>query len=328
MANKQGNNKGNLLNGTDRADIITGYLGNDLIKAKGGDDTVYGDSKYGSYDNISDNDRIYLGSGDDYGYGGKGRDTIWGDAGNDTIYGGYGDDQLHGGKGNDIIYSSVSNQMEDTNALDKVWGDAGDDQIYGSHWRDIIDAGIGNDIVMGADGSDIIRLGAGDDIGYAQDDRAAAYDEGKNTIYGGAGDDTIYGADGDDKLFGDGADDLIWDLRGNNTIDGGAGSDEIVFSRYQSSKLYGGKGEDTFSYVFDIWVSANSRMNAVKDFEIGVDKISFEREDTDDDMSNITLENYGNGVKVTYDAPYRPADVTFIVENVTVDQLTEDHFMF
>jgi Ca2+-binding RTX toxin-like protein len=62
--------------GSDYADVLDGFYGNDTIKGFAGNDVAYGEA---------------------------GNDRIYGDAGNDTVSGGSGDDFLNGGAGRDTL---------------------------------------------------------------------------------------------------------------------------------------------------------------------------------------------------------------------------------
>ena len=89
---------------------------------------------------------------------------------------------------------------------------AGNDTVYGSVGSDVIDLGAGDDIVPSAHrGHDTIHGGAGGDwIGG---------ERGNDVLYGGAGNDTLVGGDGDDVIhMDDGAD----------SVQGGAGGDRFV----------------------------------------------------------------------------------------------------
>lgn len=72
------------IEGTDKANILTGTNGNDLIFAKGGNDLVM--SK----------------GGDDCIVGGAGNDILYGDSGNDILDGGGGLNIMFGGFGTDL----------------------------------------------------------------------------------------------------------------------------------------------------------------------------------------------------------------------------------
>ena len=72
----EGNDRDNQLTGTNYADTIRAYGGNDLVWGLSGRDEVYG------------------GYGADQLYGNRYGDTIFGGKGTDRLYGGYGDDHI------------------------------------------------------------------------------------------------------------------------------------------------------------------------------------------------------------------------------------------
>ena len=72
----EGNNADNTLIGTDRADTIHAYGGEDVVWA------------------LSSRDEIHGGYGADQLYGNRYGDTIFGGNGQDLLYGGYGDDHI------------------------------------------------------------------------------------------------------------------------------------------------------------------------------------------------------------------------------------------
>ncbi len=90
MADIEGDENDNTLNGTSGADKIDGNGGNDTISGSGGNDTITGGSG---------NDSIDGGSGNDTIYGGDGNDSITGGSGDDIIVGGRGDDTMAAGNG-------------------------------------------------------------------------------------------------------------------------------------------------------------------------------------------------------------------------------------
>jgi Ca2+-binding RTX toxin-like protein len=91
-----------------------------VIRALGGNDTVFGDS-CGVRAKLA---RAASGTG--------GNDTIDGGAGNDKLYGGVGDDVLSGGKGNDSLYGGRGN--------DKLTGGPGVNKYSGGDGNDSINA--------------------------------------------------------------------------------------------------------------------------------------------------------------------------------------------
>jgi sugar lactone lactonase YvrE/4-hydroxy-3-methylbut-2-enyl diphosphate reductase IspH len=80
-----GGQNGDILTGTNLADLIFGLTGVDIITGEEGDDC------------------ILSGDGDDIVFGNEGDDTVSGDNGNDIIRGGSGEDKLNGNSGFDII---------------------------------------------------------------------------------------------------------------------------------------------------------------------------------------------------------------------------------
>ena len=126
--------------------VIEGGSGNEtlhaavsgsLIKARGGNDWVHGNT--GS-------DTLIGGAGNDVLYGQAGHDELYGEDGDDRLYGGEGDDKLAGGRGNDYLA-----------------GGAGSD-------RYVIERNFGKDFIMNLDTSpnstDTLRI----TDGYTPDD--------------------------------------------------------------------------------------------------------------------------------------------------------------
>lgn len=131
------------LNGSNSADWMDGFAGDDILNALGGDDFIFGREgddtlNGGDGDDIlaggDDNDVINGGNGSDVMTGGADDDVLNGDGGNDVIMGGTGNDTLNGGAGNDMLV-----------------GDLGDDVIIASAGQDQIRFGFGdgNDIYQG-----------------------------------------------------------------------------------------------------------------------------------------------------------------------------------
>ncbi|WP_272888609.1 beta strand repeat-containing protein [Stutzerimonas stutzeri] len=223
---------GDLLIGSDFADVLRGLAGNDTLHGGAGNDTIYG---------------------------GSGADIIKGGAGNDVLYGGdnSADDGAQdmfvydaaGSQGTDIIVgfkdgqdkiafqgampsnievssigsTAVVTLTDNNNAKTtvKLLGMAGlvDDSdfvLLGTSGSDLLNGNSGNNTIIGLAGNDTIDGGAGAD-----------------TIYGGAGNDMITGRAGD-SLYGDaGNDRFSFDEGANVTVasaavvDGGEGSDTV-----------------------------------------------------------------------------------------------------
>ncbi|CAA6816060.1 MAG: Alkaline phosphatase (EC [uncultured Thiotrichaceae bacterium] len=122
----------NKLNGTNRADTLTGTKNDDIINGRGGNDTLIGNKG---------NDRLN---------GGNGKDTLRGGQGNDTLLGGNGNDKLRGGAGND--------QLNGGTGADNLRGNAGDDTLIGGRGNDVFMDDEGVNIIKGGNGRDTLRL--------------------------------------------------------------------------------------------------------------------------------------------------------------------------
>jgi hypothetical protein len=190
-----GTDKANVLTGTAGDDVICGLGGADTIKGMGGNDLIYGDAgadtiKAGDGNDViyggDGGDTIYGGSGDDEVYGGVGGDTIFGEDGSDLLDGGEGGDTIRGGSGGDVIYGG--------DGADTLWGDDGSDLIHGDAGADTLRGNDGNDALMGGDGADTVWGDAGDDVVVAG--------VGSDTAVGGAGDDLLLGEAGNDSITG------------------------------------------------------------------------------------------------------------------------------
>jgi Ca2+-binding RTX toxin-like protein len=204
-----------LLDGGDGNDQITGGIGNDSLYGGLGNDTIgdyqginvlNGGGGIDTYDlsafaknyvlnmatgatnyigeTITNFERVYTGSGNDYIIGTSSGDYIYTGAGNDTLNGGDGNDILDGGTGNDTFYGGAGNdtvtggKSSERNWIDLGDGDdsinaifSGDDTIYGGNGNDKIACSTGEDYVFGQGGNDyidfVLRLGGISTTGVA-----------------------------------------------------------------------------------------------------------------------------------------------------------------
>ena len=126
-----------VIEGSNKNETLHAALSGSLIKARGGNDWVHGNT--GS-------DILIGGAGNDVLYGQAGHDELYGEDGDDRLYGEDGDDKLAGGRGNDYLA-----------------GGAGSD-------RYVIERNFGKDFIMNLDTSpnstDTLRI----TDGYAPDD--------------------------------------------------------------------------------------------------------------------------------------------------------------
>jgi Ca2+-binding RTX toxin-like protein len=126
MATRKGNASANIINGTNGADDIYGYGGNDTLRGLAGDDLVAG---------------------------GTGHDRIFGDAGNDTLHGEDGNDVMKGWAGNDFMIGGAG--------ADILWGEQGDDTLRGWTGNDRLGAGQGSNRLYGEQGDDVMLWNPG-----------------------------------------------------------------------------------------------------------------------------------------------------------------------
>ena len=173
----QGDNR---LNGTEQADIILTFGGNDVISGRGGDDLIISGGGNDSIGGGSGNDAIFAGSGNDVVAGGEGDDRIFGGKGNDLIDGGAGNDLISGDNGNDTVLGGTGNDTAfGGKGNDFVGGGDGNDSLFGGRDNDTVDGGAGDDFISGDRGSDVLTGGAGRDTFYFA---SAGGDFGVDTI--------------------------------------------------------------------------------------------------------------------------------------------------
>jgi len=302
MASINGTGRADILSGSPLADVIWAGSGDDRVSGRAGNDRLYGqaggDRIYGG----DGTDRIGGGFGDDRLFGDGGDDTLMGDGGRDYLWGGAGNDQLLGGDGNDLLN-----------------GNSGDDVLRGGAGDDVLDGGAGNDLVYGGPGLDRLQGGAGiDTVSFAEEThgmyinvcyqfaadgnpeegpvhseqmigferiRGSAFDDTISIImnseldrvftpfslFGLDGDDFINGAQGSDEIEGNGGDDSLHGQVGDDRIDGGLG-DDYVEGDAGNDRLTGGAGHDVFGYAA-IWAQ-DERMtgsDVITDFTPGQD---------------------------------------------------------
>ncbi|MEO0032519.1 MAG: hypothetical protein RIS94_2277 [Pseudomonadota bacterium] len=153
IENATGGGGGDILLGSEIANVLDGGAGADTLRGNGGDDTLIGGDG---------NDLLDGGAGADTLVGGDGTDTatyalmktavtislaITGPqvtgAGNDSFA---GIENLIGGSGNDLLIGS-----DDANTLD---GGAGNDRLLGGEGADVLIGGAGRDLFAGGGGAD------------------------------------------------------------------------------------------------------------------------------------------------------------------------------
>ncbi|MEM8572560.1 MAG: calcium-binding protein [Pseudomonadota bacterium] len=289
---------GETIYGQDRLHNIEGIVGSNYS------DVMQGDDADNTFHGLEGNDTLKGGDGNDSIYGGEGTNTIHGEQGHDTLsigsggqaYGGYGDDTIYGSNSADVIDGGVG--------ADVIYGYGNNDTLTGFTGEDTIDGGSGFDTVkeLAVNGVTVVLTGAGNGFltAYGEDDEIdnieafetgtgddnfyfvdgnyyvdsgggddfANMGAGNDTFSGGSGDDEAHGGNDADYLLGEGNDDDLFGDGGNDSLYGGSGKDKLTGGS-GNDFLEGGSGEDAF--VFD---SANTGVDYIKDFVIGVDTIT------------------------------------------------------
>lgn len=177
--------------GTDGPDELIGTDGNDFIDGRGGDDTILG---------LGGDDILNGGSGDDFIDGGSGDDIIRPGTGANEVDGGDGIDTLWYANlsvgmimdleaGTGTLFDGGSGSPQLFSNFEIIWATKGDDDITGSSAGEEIHASFGNDVINAGGGDDIVEAGNGDDV-----------------ITGGAGSDTLIGGQGADIFIFNGSD--------------------------------------------------------------------------------------------------------------------------
>jgi Ca2+-binding RTX toxin-like protein len=133
--------------GNPRNNRLGGSASDELFRALGGNDRIYGAGGNDVLDGGDGRDNLYGGDGNDTLYGGRGNDRFYGNAGNDSILGGDGRDFIFGGNGDDLLD-----------------GGAGSDRLFGNGGSDtfVLEEGMGRDFIYRfEDGTDSIQLAGG-----------------------------------------------------------------------------------------------------------------------------------------------------------------------
>jgi Ca2+-binding RTX toxin-like protein len=194
---------GEVLEGTNQADDITGNSNRNSLWGRKGNDSLHG---------LGDDDVIKAQ---------EGSDEAWGDNGADNITGGDGEDHLYGEDGADSLYGQNNNDILD--------GAAGDDLLNGGASQDSLEGGTGLDTLKGEGGNDGESGGPDADVlwGEAGDDGLEG-GTGNDTLYGGEDNDTLDDYTGIDWFYGQGGRDVLLarDFQQDNAVNCGEGEDE------------------------------------------------------------------------------------------------------
>jgi trimeric autotransporter adhesin len=250
------------LSGTDAADEIYGYGGNDVLDGGEGTDLMNGGAGNDSYyvDNSNDyvaDAHLYYHAGTSWdfeaGYDtvcasvnfnladrGRGVERLYlvegsaatdglGNELNNQIHGNSNENFLRGRDGDDWLYGNGDN--------DTLWGDAGNDRLYGGSHGDTLEGGADNDTLDGGTGGDTMRGGTGNDRYYvdnAADVVIENFNEGWDTVLSsrysftlGYNFEELRLLDGAVYGTGNARDNQIYGNDSSNTLDGGFGDDDL-----------------------------------------------------------------------------------------------------
>jgi Ca2+-binding RTX toxin-like protein len=207
------------LSGTINDDRIYGLGGDDHLSGLAGNDVIYGDGKaplvIGSTHQITASRAFVLpdlfeASGHDTLLGGNSEDTLHGGGGNDVLHGGAGRDALYGGSGFDLArYTDAPSRIVANLGSHFSSGGGDSDTLFDVEG---LEGTAFDDIILGDDGMNLIRGGAG-----------------RDDLFGYGGNDQIAGKEGVDKLHGGGGDDVLSELDAGNLLDGESGRDQAFF---------------------------------------------------------------------------------------------------
>ncbi|MEX0302408.1 MAG: calcium-binding protein [Leisingera sp.] len=228
-----------------------------------------------------------------------------GDSGNDdadkisgNVLDGLADDLILGGQGNDTL-NGLSGD-------DVLIGGSGNDSLIGANGKDILEGRSENDVLLGEAGNDLLLGGDGDDDlnGGHHRDRLLG-ETGNDTLKGGTGNDLLNGGTGSDSMVGGSGNDTLIGSKGQDSLTGHTGNDI----------LQGGGGKDVFVF------HKGHGNDTIRGFQEGIDLISIGRGASR--LKQLDFEQQGDDVLVSF------ADVTILVEDVTVGQLQDaDNFLF
>jgi hypothetical protein len=280
------------INGTDKSDTLDGTSGADVIKGFGGNDTLNGKD------------------GADILDGGTGNDTMAGGLGNDIYYvTSSGDRVVEGNRGGtdevrtslagytlganleNLRHTGTQNFSGTGNALrniitggdgnDSLKGLAGNDTLNGRDGNDTLDGGFGNDVMIGGNGRDIYYVeSAGDRVveansGGTDEVRTtlSSYALGRNVenlTFVGSQQFTGTGNALNNILKGGNIGDILTGGGGNDQLFGGGGNDTAVFA--------GNRADYTITTVGSITTVVDNNAadgNDGKDTLDGVERLMF-----------------------------------------------------
>ncbi|BCW90204.1 hypothetical protein sos41_33720 [Alphaproteobacteria bacterium SO-S41] len=234
IENLIGTSFGDILGGSDTANVISGLVGNDYLYGAEGDDTLIGGAGADRLEGQGGNDTAsyagaaagvtsflggaFLNTGEAAGDSYFSIENIMGSAFADLLVGDGGNNIVNGGAGNDFVFGGIG--------ADSLFGGAGDDQVQGGPGADVIDGGDGNDIASyseAAAGMVVFMLAPQASTGDGQGDTFFSIEGVTGSVFG----DILGGTEGNNTIVGGGGNDYVFAAGGDDIIDGGPGSDQM-----------------------------------------------------------------------------------------------------
>ena len=319
-----------VINGTNNPEPLNGGIGDDVLNAFDGNDTLDGGS--GGVDTLNggnDDDIIYTRS-DDEAYGGNGNDIIAvaGDMPG-VLNGGAGAGDILRFEGGFDITGVTLTGIEQLNAYGSArmtatqLGSFGLVSGYASNYTNAA-------IVLTQGGTATVNLSA-TLTDYFQINGSSQADLltfnagylGRIFAYAGSGNDNISAGAGNDSLRGDDGNDTLSGLDGADSMDGSAGSDQLLGGNGNDT-LLAGTGDSVNGGADDDLVSVNADLPAALVGGANLDQLRFE---SGYDISGATVTGfeqallYGNDLMTLtqlgsfalvsgYNASYTTAQVT------------------
>jgi Ca2+-binding RTX toxin-like protein len=285
--------------------------------------------------------------------GDAGANVLSGLAGDDTLNGGDGSDTLDGGEGTDLAdYSSTALdysfgvrvdltagtatihhadgvETDTLTSMEGAIGTAGDDILNGNDQANVFFGNDGNDWMRGGGGSDKMDGGEGSDtLDFGASVAGVNVNLETNTTSGGdaegdsiANFENVHGARlAQNELTGSAANNELVGGDLADTIDGGKG-DDVIRAGLGADTLSGGLGADTFQFSV-LHPGQTVSTDSVKDFEVGVDTISFGNFTGHD--GKVKMEEVDGGTLVWFETDQGSTD-RVMLWGVDADELNE-HF--
>lgn len=221
---------------TERLQVLTGSNAANTMAGWAGDDLMYG---------LAGTDVLTGGTGDDVLFGQAGNDQLTGGAGRDILIGGRNNDQVQGGAGDDLIlfaWGDGNDAVDGGDGTDRVRisGTAANETLTATWNGAALTALTGFTAITSVEQIHVDLAGSADRLVYAAGSAGVVVDLGAGTASGFASVANIASVQG-----GNGADVLTGNDQAN-TLNGGGGNDFFVARADDASDLYtGAAGFDT-----------------------------------------------------------------------------------